>query len=134
MDVQAVSSAIETSLAGLGIHTYDYGPDDPNPPAAFIYPAGFPYHNTFEDGVNGLFVVRLITASVAMQSGQKQLNALISTTGTKSAVAAIEAGGGTLSGAVSNATVREMRNYGVLQLHDKATRYLSAELLVAVMV
>lgn len=134
MDVQAVSTAIAATLEGLGLHIYDYGPDQPASPSAFIFPQTFPYHDTLSDGTNAIFVVRLLVSSVAMQAGQQLLNALISTTGTKSVPAAIEANGGLLGGAVSSATAREMRNYGIVQLHDKATRYLSAEIVVSVTV
>lgn len=129
MDVQAVSTGIADSLAGLGIRVYDYGPDAPSSPAAYIYPLDIPeYHATFEGHVTANFAVRLLVQSTASKSGQAQLNGLISPSGVPAALEADE----TLGGAVSSTMVTGMRGYGIEQLPDGATRFYTAELVLEV--
>ena len=41
---------VPAALAGLGIHVYDYGPDQLIPPAIYIYPETIPYHESFATG------------------------------------------------------------------------------------
>ncbi len=132
MDIQSVSTAIAAVLANLGLHQYDYGPDSPVSPAAFIYPMDVPeYQATFDGEIAANFVIRFLISSVGSQGGQKQLNDLISPTGAGSAVALIQADN-TLGGLVSSLLITSMRDYGVLSLPDGVTRYYSAELIVEV--
>ncbi len=132
MDIQTVSTALAATVAGLGLHQYDYGPDAPVSPAVFIYLHNIPdYQATFDGMASADFILRFLISSVAAQGGQKQLNDLISPTGTGSAVALIHADN-TLGGLVSSLRISEMRDYGVLSLPDGATRYYSAELIVEV--
>lgn len=129
MDIQAISAALSTTLGSLGVHLYDYGPDQLVPPAIYIYPETIPYHETFTAGgdiAEPTWVVRILAASTATRGGQAKLNALIT-----SAVAAIS-DGNTLGAVVQSATVRTMRNYGVLQLPD-STRYYTADLVVGIL-
>lgn len=129
MDIQAISTALMGELEDLGLHLYDYGPDALNPPAAYIYPESIPYHETFTtagDLAEPTWVIRILAASTNTQGGQKQLNELITS------VAAAIGGGNTLGAVVSGATVRSMRNYGVLQLPD-TTRYYAADLVVGIL-
>lgn len=132
MDIQAVSTAIATSMAGLKIRTYDYGPDAPASPCAYIYPDAIAYHEDYTGDTTATFIVRFLISSVVTRSGQAQLNLLISPTGPGSAKLAIESDP-TLGGLVTSSTVRfREHSYGVVQLPDQATRFYSAELLVEV--
>lgn len=131
MDVQSISTALAAALSEFRLHVYDYGPDAPLSPAAYIYPEPVTYHADFDEDVTPTFIVRFLISSVVTKGGQEQLNALIST-GPGSAVTAIEADG-TLGGVVSSVQVLGMREYGVVQLPDAATRYYSAELVVEVL-
>lgn len=127
MDVQAISTAIAGSLAGLGIRVYDYGPSAPTPPAAFIYPESITYNADFEEDVLCIWVVRFFVSSQMEAGGQAQLNALLSTSGTGSAVRAITSDN-TLTDVVYSLRLLPSRNYGVITLPDQATRFFSAEL------
>ena len=133
MNIADIRNALADSLDGLGINAYSYAPDAPVSPAAYIYPDPFTYHATFDDGDDLTFVVRFLVASSSMQGGQNQLDELISDEGQGSAVLAMESDT-TLAGTVKSTQVTDLRNYGVLSLPDQATRYLSAELLVAILV
>lgn len=129
MDIQAVSTAIASTLGRLGLHVYDYGPDNPTPPAVFIYPdATLDYHATFDGAVTAVFVARFFYSSTVAAAGQSALNAVISPDG---APAAIEKDS-TLGGAVQSAMITGLREYGVVQLSDMGTRFYSAELLIEV--
>lgn len=135
MDIQAISTAIHNALVPLNIRVYDYAPDAPSAPAAFIYPTDFTYHDTFSSAGEMTeieFVVRLLVSSVAMQGGQQLLNNFISTSTDKSAVAAIELDP-TLGGVVDSTEVTKQQHYGVLNMPD-GLRYLSAELVISVYV
>ena len=133
MNIADIRNALADSLDGLGINAYSYAPDAPVSPAAYIYPDPFTYHGTFDGGDDLTFVVRFLVASSSMQGGQNQLDELISDEGQGSAVLAMESDT-TLAGTVKSTQVTDLRNYGVLSLPDQATRYLSAELLVAILV
>ena len=133
MNIADIRNALADSLDGLGINAYSYAPDAPVSPAAYIYPDPFTYHATFDDGDDLTFVVRFLVASSSMQGGQNRLDELISDEGQGSAVLAMESDT-TLAGTVKSTQVTDLRNYGVLSLPDQATRYLSAELLVAILV
>jgi hypothetical protein len=130
MDISAISTALATAMSSLGIHIYDYGPDQLIPPAAYIYPERIPYHETFDPGgdlAEPTWVIRILAASTQAKGGQQKLNDLIT-----AAEAAIGSGN-TLGNVVQGATVRTMRNYGVLQLPD-STRYYAADLVVGILV
>jgi hypothetical protein len=132
VDIQTVSTAIANTLAALDVHVYDYGPDAPISPAIFIYPLDIPeYAATFDQTVRAEFVVRFLVATVVTQGGQSQLNGLLSPTG-DSAVAAIREDP-TFGDVVQSSLITTMRNYGVVQLPDAATRYFSAELVIEVL-
>lgn len=130
MNIASLRTALATSLAGLSINAYAYAPDSPNSPAAFIYPEPFTYHRTFGNQFDITFVVRFLVQANA-QSGQNFLDALISQTGTGSAIAALEADA-TLGGLATSVEVTDLRNYGVLSMPDNS-RFLSAEILVSVL-
>ncbi len=132
MDVQAVSTALVSALAPLGIHAYDYGPDAPISPAVYVYPSSFPYHVDYSASGTVEFIVRFLVQSVHAQNGQATLNGYISTSGSTSASQLIEADR-TLGGVVQSVSVMTMRDYGVVQLPDLVTRYYSAELMVEVL-
>ncbi len=132
MDVQSISTAILDSMSGLSIHLYDYSTDSPHPPAAYIYPRTIPFHNAFGDvgDAQVTWIVRLLAASIAQRGGQRVLNTLVST-GTGSAVAAIETDQ-TLGGVVNGCYVAQVENYGVLQLPDGA-RFYTADLVLHIL-
>jgi hypothetical protein len=128
MDIQAISTALASELEQLGIHLYDYGPDAMIPPAVYIYPETITYHDAFSpDTAEPTWVIRILAASTQSQGGQVQLNELI--TSVADAITAAN----TLGDVVQSAIVREMRNYGVLQLPD-STRYYAADLVVGILV
>lgn len=131
MDIVAIRTAIANKLkpSPLNLRAYDYVPDQPTSPAAFIYPNAFPYHQTYEGAVSAEFVVRLLIASNEAKGGQAALDAFIAPSGSGSAVAAIESDA-TLGGLASSVEVTNLRNYGVVMIGD--TRYFSAELVVSV--
>jgi hypothetical protein len=130
MDLQAVSTAIVDALSGLNVRAYDYGPDDPVSPAAFVYPLDIvQYFATFDGTADVNMCVRFLVSSVATRAGQAELNGFISP-GVGSAVTALQADN-TLGGVVSTSRVTSMRNYGVVTLAD-GIRYYSAELIVEV--
>lgn len=129
MQIADVRSALADALGELGLHTYDYVPDSPIAPAAFIYPDPFNYHLEFgDDAVDARMVVRFLIGSTQMQGGQRQLDTLISPDGPGSAVALLESGD---IPNIKSLQVMSMRHYGALALPD-GIRYLSAELVLSV--
>lgn len=132
MNVTDLRTALADLLAqNLSVNAYSYAPDNPNSPAAFIYPEPFTYHPTFGTEFDITFVVRFLVASTNSQAGQNLLDEFISTTGTNSAIAALESDS-SLAALATSVEVTDLRNYGVLTMPD-GTRYLSAELLVSVL-
>jgi hypothetical protein len=130
MAVQAVSSALVATLPG-NLHKYDYGPDLPIGPAAYCYPSDLLYDIDGQGDVTGTWIIRFLIPSAAAKGGQAQLNALLSTSGAGSAVAALQADN-TLTGLIQSLKVQRMRNNGVLKLGEPATRFYSAELVCEV--
>lgn len=132
MIIANVRSALAGALAdALDIHSYNYVPDTPLSPAAFVYPESYQHPPVFGAGADPIFIVRLLVSSTASENGQDQIDTLISTSGDGSAVVAIEADN-TLGGVVNGCQVTDLRNYGVVTLGDGA-RYFSAELVVWVL-
>jgi len=128
MGIQAISTALADVLEDLNINLYDYGPDAMQPPAAYIYPENVQFNVVAPTGVDeATWIIRILAASTNTQGGQTQLNDLID-----AAVPAIS-DANTLNDVVQSAIVREMRNYGVLQLPD-TTRYYAADLVVGILV
>lgn len=137
MDIQAVSTAIAKALStltvnGAQIGAYDYGPDIPNSPCAYIYPTTDVYGADFGGIDNPKFVIRFLISSTQTEGGQAALNALIST-GTSTTTSAVDAirKDNKLGGVINSCRVETLRNYGVLTLGD--VRYYSAELVLDVL-
>lgn len=131
MNIGNVRAALAGALTdALGIQAYDYVPDSIHGTGAYVYPDAFAYHADFDNDTNPDFIVRLLVSSVATRGGQQELDTLISTSGTGSVIAAIEADD-TLGGVISSCKVAALRNYGVLTLPD-GVRYFSAELVIEV--
>jgi uncharacterized protein YidB (DUF937 family) len=121
-DIRAtIGRALENVIVDLNV--YAFAPDNPQTPAAVVYPVDWEYHDTYESDAPR-FVVQLLDALVQNEYGQVRIDGWISRgVGTSvSCVDAIEA--------IGSLMVTELRNYGQVQLADGGTRLLSAELVV----
>lgn len=135
MDIQAVRIALKDAIRAIdGLRVADLR-DDPHPPCAIVYPkAPFPLDETFTDPAGGTtvrpqFCVLVLVAYTNTSAAQNTLDTFLSDNGEESVKNAIEKDQ-TLGGTVSDCVVTGLESYGVIQLADGGTRYLSAELVV----
>lgn len=133
MDLTEIRTALKTTINGIrGLEVTDLC-DSPNVPCAIVYPeAPYTFDPTFEaDAQFPRFVILVLVSYSDTADAQTRMDEYIGTEGEKSIVAAITEDP-TLGDVVNSATVVELKSYGVLELHDGGTRYLSAELAVEI--
>lgn len=126
-------SLLRTRLAAnaatiTGLRTAATIPDNPNPPIAVVIPSSLTFNEAFHSGMSiYTFNVLLIVGKVSERSGQSNLDAYCSSTGTNSMKLALESDK-TLGGNAYDVRVTELRNYGDIAIGD--VNYLSAEFTV----
>ena len=126
-------SLLRTRLAAnaatiAGLRTAATIPDNPNPPVAVVIPSSLTFNEAFHSGMSTYtFNVLLIVGKVSERSGQSNLDAYCSSTGTNSMKLALESDK-TLGGNAYDVRVTELRNYGDIAIGD--VNYLSAEFTV----
>jgi hypothetical protein len=119
-------TGIATNLATIsGLRTAATVPDNPNPPIAIVVPQTVNYDDTFQRGMQTYqFTVLVIVGRVDERTAQNNLDAFVSSTGTKSIKLAVEKDK-SLGGKAFDVRVSEMRNYGQVSIGE--VTYLSAE-------
>ena len=129
--IVTIRSGIATNLATIsGLRTSAFLPDLVNPPIAVVRPDTISFDSAFARGLDTLeFVVLVIVGRVDERTSQARLDAYCDTSGDTSIKRAIESNR-TLTGAVSDLRVTEMRNYTSLAIGDVS--YLAAEFVVQV--
>jgi hypothetical protein len=127
--ITELRTGIKNNLATInGLRTFDYQPDNINPPIAIVFPVSLNYDETFHRGMQTYtFAVQVIVGRVSERSGQSAIDAYCSSTGASSIKLAIESDK-TLAGKAFDLRVTDMRNYGELIVGE--VNYLSAEFLV----
>lgn len=129
--IATIRTGIATNLATIsGLRTSAFVPDLVNPPIAVVRPETVTYDTAFARGLDTLeFAVLVIVGRVDERTSQGRLDAFCDTSGASSIKRAIESNR-TLTGAVSDLRVTEMRNYTSLTIGD--VTYLAAEFVVQV--
>lgn len=127
--VSQLRIGLKNNLATIpGLRSFDYQPDNPQPPMALVFPENIGFDNAFQRGMNTYtFSVVFIGHRVSERSGQNTLDAFVSSTGTNSIKRAIESDK-TLGGNAFDVRVTDVRNYGDITIGDG--NYLSAEFVV----
>jgi hypothetical protein len=127
--ITELRTGIKNNLATInGLRTFDYQPDNINPPIAIVFPVSLNYDETFHRGMQTYtFAVQVIVGRVSERTGQSAIDAYCSSTGASSIKLAIESDK-TLAGKAFDLRVTDMRNYGELIVGE--VNYLSAEFLV----
>lgn len=126
MDLAGIRTTLLNTIKTVEGLNVDNLRDNPIVPCAIVVPeTPFDLRLTFDGNAEPQFVVLLLVPYNDTGAAQDQLDGYLSTgTGvTSSVVDAIEASS-------AGFVVEELKSYGVMQLHDGGTRYLSAELLV----
>lgn len=123
-----IRAGLATNLATIaGLRTLPSGtiPDNVNPPYAIITPTSIEYHRAFTNALSTYtFTVTVIVGRASERTGQRNLDAYCSPTGTSSIRGAVESDR-TLGGKVYDTVVTSMRNYGNSVIGE--TNYLAAE-------
>jgi hypothetical protein len=128
VDIPSVRAAIKQAINRIDGLDVDNLRMNPNPPCAIVYPEPpFDFEMTFDGNSNPIFTILLLVPYVDTDDAQDQLDELLSTSGPRSVKAAIDRDS-TLGGAVSSATVKNLKSYQPMQLMDGGTTYLSAEI------
>jgi hypothetical protein len=130
-NIATIRTGIATNLATIsGLRTSAFVPDLVNPPVAVVRPDNISFDAAFARGLDTLeFAVLVIVGRVDERTSQARLDGFCDTSGASSIKRAIESNR-TLTGAVSDLRVTEMRNYSSLQIGDVS--YLAAEFVVQV--
>lgn len=133
MTIPGIRTGIATNLATIvGLNTYSGLVQKPEPPCAIVAPAS-PF-GEIESMARGIFSWRfriiILAGSIEDASAQDALDGYLASSGSGSALAAIESAR-TLGGNASDCRVAEITNYGDVIWND--LRYWGAELLVRVL-
>lgn len=130
--LSAVRDALQTRLATIsGLRVHDTIPDAVSPPAAIITPADGTYDVT-QGGtaVDYTFRVTLIASRTGVRTGQDQLDAYLSPSGSSSVAAAID-GDSDLGSVVDSTRVVRFENYGTIEVGG--VTYLAVDVIVEVL-
>jgi hypothetical protein len=134
MDLRTIRKALIDAISVVPGLNAESLRDNPIVPCAIVVPeTPFDLQITFDGNESPYFIVLLLVPYNDTDGAQEQLDAYLSGGTDQSVVDAIEVDD-TLGGVVGGLDVGELKSYGVMQLHDGGTRYLSAELLVRVWV
>jgi hypothetical protein len=127
--ISELRAGISANLATIaGLRTTATVPDNPNPPIAIVIPDTVSFDDTYQRGMQTYtFTVSVIVGRADERTAQNNLDAFVSSTGTKSIKLAVEKDK-TLGGKAFDVRVSEMRNYGQLSIGE--VTYLSAEFTV----
>lgn len=122
-----LASALSTLFSG---RVFDTVPDGVVTPCAIVVPTGITYDEAFANGLHTYnYSILVVVGRSDERTAQDRLDGYCDPTGSGSVRAALKADP-TLSSAVFDLRVTEMRNYRSLEV-DQVT-YLSAEFIVAV--
>lgn len=124
--ISELRAGIAANLATItGLRTGSTIPENVNPPFAIVAPSSMTYHMAMRNGMTTYnFVVTLVVKRADARSGQNELDAFCSSTGSSSIRSAVESDR-TLGGKAFDCVVTQMRNYGSLSIGDNT--YLAAE-------
>jgi hypothetical protein len=131
--VKGLRQALATNIGSItGLRTASSIPEVINPPIAVVYPAGAPveFHLASQNATSQFnFEIMIIVGRADARNAQDELDAYISTTGTKSALLAIELDR-TLSGLAFDCIARRVSSYGSTEINN--IEYLAATIQVDV--
>lgn len=134
IDLKAIRQQIALVLTPVvDLRYYSFVPDSLSPPCAVIYPASVTYNQTFDGMTEIEMIVLLVSSATNNEAGQNQLDDWLTDSGATSLVQALNTDTANLGATVTSTYVREMRNYGVLELPDGGTKFYSAELVLEIL-
>lgn len=127
MNLFTVRNALKAAIATIeGLNVDNLRPS-PNVPCCIVMPdTPYPYDMDFEGEQFPKFRLLTLVPYVNTASAQDQLDLYLSTEGPQSIKVAVEQSE-SLKAIVSSAEVSELSTYGVMQLLDGGTEYLSGE-------
>jgi len=128
-DVNAICQGLATRLATTGLKAYPNAPGQVVPPAVIVIPnrPAITYGVTM-DGETDVFLLAIVLLSAANDNtGQVPLNAAVSSSGTASIAAAVQAEP-SLGGAVEYALVTQVATYGIVEYAGQ--NYMGATFIV----
>lgn len=133
MTISGIRQGIATNLATIGgLTAYDTIPDKAEPPCAIVMPAN-PFGDIESMG-RGIFTWRfrilILVSSVADEAAQTALDGYLASSGSSSALVAIESAR-TLGGNASDCRVEQITTYGDVPWNELS--YWGAELQVRVL-
>lgn len=128
-DVTAIANALATRLASTGIKAVGHAPGQVVPPQIVVIPnrPAILYGQTMDGECQVNLLAILMVSAADDTSGQKQLNASVSSSGTVSINAAVQADP-TLGGVAEFAIVAQVSTYGLVDYAGQ--QYLGASFLV----
>ena len=126
--ISEIRAGIATNLStitGLRVNSTGTIPDNVNPPYAIVAPSSVDYHRAFNNALSTYnFSVTVVVGRVDERTGQRNLDAYCSPSGSSSIRVAVESDK-TLGGIVYDTIVTGMRNYGSVTIGENT--YLAAE-------
>lgn len=128
-DVNAVATALANRIATTGLKAFPNAPGQVVPPAVVVIPnrPAILYGQTFDGEVTLNMLAICLVSAANDTTGQVALNAVVSSSGTGSINAAVQADP-TLAGAVEFAVVQQVSTYGLVDYAGQ--QYLGATFLV----
>ena len=126
--ISEIRAGIATNLStitGLRVNSTGTIPDNVNPPYAIVAPSSVDYHRAFNNALSTYnFSVTVVVGRVDERTGQRNLDAYCSPSGSSSIRVAVESDK-PLGGIVYDTMVTGMRNYGSVTIGENT--YLAAE-------
>lgn len=129
-DLNAIASGLANRItAATGIKSTPYAPGQVVPPALVVIPdrPAILYGQTMDGEVNVNLLAIVLLSAANDTSGQVDLNAYVSSSGSKSVNAAVQADP-SLGGAAEFAVVLQVSTYGVIEYAGQ--QYMGASFLV----
>jgi len=126
MSLATVRTALADAVDNTGLRSYDYLPGSPALPCAVVgWPASMKPHGGFGDVPNMEIPVMILVPFQGNRSADDNLEQYLTTSGSMSVVAAIEA--------ASNAySVPDIRDFGVITIGDAGQLALACTIVVQV--
>ncbi len=131
-DFNAIAAALATTIStATGITSFGYAPGQVVPPAAVVIPnrPAILYGQTFDGEVTINLLAIVMLSAANDNTGQAALNAVISSSGTKSIAAAVQ-GDTKLGGTCEFAIVQQVTQYGLIEYAGQ--QYMGATFTVQV--
>jgi hypothetical protein len=130
-DMKAIRAALAVKLSSTGLSVHANAPGQVTPPTAVIIPdrPAIVYGQTF-DGETTVTLLAIVLVSAANDAtGQDLIDDYVSSSGTKSINASVQADP-TLAGAVESAAVLQVSTYGLVEYAGQ--QYMGATFLVQI--